>query len=47
MSSKFVELCKTAQALAPRARIVLARADGVDNKIVASQQRVTSQTVSK
>jgi len=38
---------KTAQALALRARIVLACADGVDNKIVASRQRVTPQTVSK
>jgi transposase len=38
---------KTAQALALRARIVLACADRVDNKIVASRQRVTPQTVSK
>ena len=38
---------KTAQALALRARIVLACADGVDNKSVASRQRVTPQTVSK
>ena len=38
---------KTAQALALRARIVLACADGVDNKSVASLQRVTPQTVSK
>lgn len=38
---------KTAQAQALRARIVLACADGVDNKVVASQQRVTPQTVSK
>jgi transposase len=38
---------KTAQALAQRARIVLACADGIDNKIVASRQRVTPQTVSK
>lgn len=38
---------KTAQALALRARIVLACAEGVDNKIVASRQRVTPQTVSK
>jgi transposase len=38
---------KTAQALALRARIVLACAAGVDNKIVASRQRVTPQTVSK
>ena len=38
---------KTAQALALRARIVLACAEGVDNKAVASRQRVTPQTVSK
>ena len=38
---------KTAQALALRARIVLACAEGVDNKIVAARQRVTQQTVSK
>jgi transposase len=38
---------KTAQALALRARIVLACADGVANKEVAARQRVTQQTVSK
>src|SRR5471032_514840 len=38
---------KTAQALALRARIVLACADGMDNKTVAAKQRVTQQTVSK
>lgn len=38
---------KTAQALALRARIVLTCAEGVDNKAVASRQRVTPQTVSK
>lgn len=38
---------KTAQALALRARIVLACADGVDNKVEAARQRVTPQTVSK
>jgi len=38
---------KTAQALALRARIVLACAEGVDNKVVASRQRVMQQTVSK
>lgn len=38
---------KTAQALALRAPIVLACADGVGNKIVDSQQRLTPQTVSK
>jgi transposase len=37
---------KTAQALALRARIVLACADGMDNKTVAAKQRVTQQTVS-
>lgn len=38
---------KTAQAMALRARIVLACADGADNKAVAVRQRVTPQTVSK
>jgi len=38
---------KTAQALALRARIVLACADGADNQDVAARQRVTKQTVSK
>lgn len=38
---------KTAQALALRARIVLACAEGIDNQVVASRQRVTAQTVSK
>jgi transposase len=38
---------KTAQALALRARIVLACADGAENKAVAARQRVTQQTVSK
>ena len=38
---------KTAQALALRSRIVLACAEGIDNKVVASRQRVTPQTVSK
>ena len=38
---------KTVQALALRARIVLACADGVDNKVEAARQRVTPQTVSK
>jgi transposase len=38
---------KTAQALALRARIVLACADGTHNKVVAVRQRVTPQTVSK
>ncbi|MDR0781671.1 MAG: helix-turn-helix domain-containing protein, partial [Pseudomonadales bacterium] len=38
---------KTAQALALRARIVLACAEGADNKAVAVRQRVTPQTVSK
>jgi transposase len=38
---------KTAQALAQRARIVLACADGQANKLVAARQRVTQQTVGK
>jgi transposase len=38
---------KTAQALAQRARIVLACADGQANKVVAARQRVTQQTVGK
>jgi transposase len=38
---------KTAQALALRARIVLACAEGQDSKVVAARQRVTPQTVSK
>lgn len=38
---------KTAQALALRARIVLACADGVTNRAVAARQHVTPQTVGK
>ncbi|MGY2492949.1 IS630 family transposase [Cupriavidus sp. CP313] len=38
---------KTAQALALRARIVLACAEGLDNKTVATKQRVDVHTVSK
>ena len=38
---------KTAQALALRARIVLACAAGETNNAVAARQRVTKQTVSK
>lgn len=38
---------KTAQALALRARIVLACAEGADNNVVAALLRVTQQTVSK
>jgi transposase len=38
---------KTAQALALRARIVLACADGADNKTVAQQLGVWPQTVGK
>jgi len=38
---------KTAQALALRARIVLASAEGLDNKTVAAKQRVDVHTVSK
>lgn len=43
----FTRRRKTAQALALRARIVLACAQGLDNKVVAARQRVTQQTVSK
>jgi transposase len=38
---------KTAQALALRARIVLACADAQDNEVVAARQRVTPQMVSR
>ncbi|MGF6483470.1 IS630 family transposase [Paraburkholderia sp. JPY419] len=38
---------KTAQALALRARIVLACAEGTDNRTVAAKLRLTQQTVSK
>ena len=38
---------KTAQASALRARIVLACADGINNKTVAAKLRITQQTVSK
>lgn len=38
---------KTAQAVALRARIVLACADGVDNNTVAERLKVTKPTVSK
>jgi len=38
---------KTAQALALRARIVLACASGLSNKAVAARERVTAQTVGK
>src|SRR5262249_16258600 len=38
---------KTAQALALRARIVLAWASGLSNKAVAARERVTAQTVGK
>ena len=38
---------KTAQALALRARIVLACADGHDNQVVAARQRVTAQMIGK
>lgn len=38
---------KTAQAIALRARIVLACAEGIDNRAVSAKLRVTQQTVSK
>jgi transposase len=38
---------KTAQALALRARIVLACADGQENKAVAARQRITQRMVGK
>src|SRR3954451_24641474 len=38
---------KSAQALALRSRIVLACAEGLENKQVAAQERVTQQTVGK
>jgi transposase len=39
--------CKTAQALAWRARIVLACADGQGNQVVAAQYRITKQMLGK
>ena len=38
---------KTAQAMAQRARIVLACASGLDNQVVAARERVTKQMVGK
>lgn len=38
---------KTAQAMALRARIVLACAEGLENKVVAARQRVSKHTVGK
>ena len=43
----FARRPKTAQALALRARIVLACAQGLDNQVVAGRLRTTKATVSK
>lgn len=44
---KLTQRRKTSQALAQRARIVLACAEGVDNQAVAERERVKPQTVGK
>ena len=44
---RWVQRRKTAQALAQRARLVLAAADGMSNKAVVTKLRVTRQTVTK
>ena len=44
---KLTQRRKTSQALAQRARIVLACAEGVDSQTVAERERVKPQTVGK
>lgn len=44
---RWVQRRKTAQALAQRARLVLAAADGMSNKAIVTRLRVTRQTVTK
>ena len=45
--SRWARQAKTSQALALRARIVLACADGKDNKAVAAELRTTEHTVAR
>jgi transposase len=44
---QWVQRRKTAQALALRARLILAAADGVSNREIANYLHLTEQTVSK
>ncbi|MDR7519355.1 MAG: IS630 family transposase, partial [Armatimonadota bacterium] len=44
---QWVQRRKTAQALALRARLILAAADGVPNRTIATHLHVTEQTISK
>lgn len=44
---RWVQRRTTAQALAQRARLVLAAADGMSNKAIVTRLRVTRQTVTK
>src|SRR2546428_3442750 len=44
---RWVRRPKTAQALAQRARIVLACAEGQSNGVVATRERITRQTVGR
>ena len=46
-NSQYKQLNDISDELAQRARIVLACADGLDNKVVAARQRVTPQMISK